>query len=200
MGLPFLQQGRHTPSDFEPQLWALAGPRATQLVTGGIPDWVYLVYFAFALGYALTFGATVLKGHRMRGRSPGPGMWPLPFGAGTALALTFVAWRLGFRTLFIAVHQAYPVVDWYMVPMGVVVDLSLAFGPQLLRSLGAERVAALRPRLDLIATALAGSVAALALYSGIALMSAANQIVPATNLAALPVACVTGALGTALGY
>src|SRR5215467_7439069 len=200
VALASLQQTGHTPWYVEPQLWALAGPRATQLVTGGIPDWVYLLYFAFALGYALTFGAIVLRGHRTGGRSPSPDLWPLPFGAGTALALTFVAWRLGFRTLFISVHQAFPVVDWYIVPMGVVVDLSLAFGPQILRYLGAKRVAAFRPHLALIATALSGGVASLALYGGITLMSAAHQIVPATHLAALPVACVTGALGTALGY
>jgi hypothetical protein len=200
VALASLLKTGHTPWYVEPQLWALAGPRATQLVTGGIPDWVYLVYFAFSLGYALTFGAAVLNGHRMGDRSPSSGMRPLPFGAGTALALTFVAWRLGFRTLFISVHQAYPVVDWYIVPMGVVVDLSLAFGPQIMRYLGAESTAAFRPRLNLIAAALSGSVAALALYGGIALMSAAHQIVPATQLAALPVACVTGALGTALGY
>lgn len=200
VALASLQQTGHTPWYVEPQLWALAGPRATQLVTGGIPDWVYLVYFAFALGYALTFGATVLKGQRTGGRSSRAGAWPVPFGAGTALALTFALWRFGFHTLFISVHQAYPVVDWYIVPMGVVVDLSLAFGPQILRFLGAEHVAAFSSRLDLIATALSGIVAALALYGGIALMSAAGQIVPATQLAALPAACVTGALGTVLGY
>src|SRR5262249_31892173 len=66
--------------------------------------------------------------------------------------------------------------------------------------LGAKRVAAFRLHLDLIAIALSGSVASLALYGGIALMSAAHQSVPATHLAALPVACATGALGTTLGY
>lgn len=200
VALASIQQTGRPPWYVEPQLWALAGPRAAQLVTGGVPDWLYLIYFAFALGYALTFGAALLRGRRTRGMSPRLDVWPLPFGAGTALALTFVAWRLAFRTLFITVHQAYPVVAWYIVPMGVVVDLSLAFGPRLVGSLLAERVAALRPQSELIAAALSGVIAAIALYGGIALMRAAHQVVPATSLAALPFACLTGAVGTALGH
>lgn len=200
VALASLQQTGQTPWYVEPQLWALAGPRATQLVTGGIPDWVYLIYFAFALGYALTFGAAVLRGRRMKNGNFSPDVWPLPYGAGTALALTFAIWRFGFHTLFVAVHQAYPVVDWYIIPMGVVVDLSLAFGPRVLKYLGAERIEAFRPHIDVIAAGLSGIVAALALYAGIALMSATHQIVPATPVAALPFACVTGALGTALGH
>lgn len=184
----------------EPALWALAGPRASQLVTGGIPEWVYLIYFAFALGYALTFGATVLRERHTQGGSPRRDVWPLPFGAATALALTFVVWRLAFSTLFVAVHQAYPVVDWYVLPVGVIVDLSVVFGPRIVGYLFADRVVALRPHSELIAASLSGIVAALALYGGIALMSAAGQIVPATPLAALPFACLTGAAGTALGH
>jgi hypothetical protein len=176
-------------------------------VTGGVPDWLYFTYFAFALGYALTFGAVVLgrrrgwrkEPHDGRGR---PDMWPLPWGAATALAMTFLVWRLAFRTLFVAVHQAYPVVAWYIVPMGVVVDLALALGPSIIGSLSLllpKRVAVFRPYHDLIAAALAGIVAALALYAGIALTRAAGGVVPSTPLAALPFACLTGAIGTALG-
>lgn len=194
-----LRTGR-PPWYVEPQLWALAGPRAAQLVTGGVPDWLYLVYLALAAGYALTFGAAVLRGRLKQGVKPSSSVWPLPFGAGTALALTFVIWRLAFHTLFLAVHQAYPVVAWYIVPMGVIVDLSLAFGPGVVRYLLAERVGALRPHIELIAAATSGAVAALALYAGIALMRAAHQIVPATPLAALPFACLTGMVGTALGH
>jgi hypothetical protein len=200
VALASLQRTGRPPWYVEPQLWALAGPRAAQLVTGGTPDWLYLVYFAFALGYALTFGAVILQGPRTQDRSPHPDRWPLPFGAGTALALTFVAWRLGFHTLFIAVHQAYPVVAWYIVPMGVIVDLSITFGPRVVEYLLAGPAAALRPHIELIAAALSGAVAALALYSGIALTGAAHQVVPATPLAALPFACLAGALGTTLGY
>jgi hypothetical protein len=184
----------------EPALWKLAGPRAAQLVTGGIPTWVYLVYFSLALGYALTFGATVLQGRRQWAVKPRADEWPLPLGAATALALTFVVWRFAFSTLFVAVHQAYPVVDWYALPVGVVIDLSLAFGPRMVGALVADRAPALQPHTGLISAALTGIVAALVLYGGIALMSAAHQIVPATPVAALPFACVTGAVGTALGY
>lgn len=198
--LASLQRTGRIPWYVEPQLLRLVGPNATQLVTGGIPDWLYLVYSAFAVGYALTFGATVLGRGSTRSTSARSDVWPLPFGAATALALTFVIWRLAFRTLFLAVHQAYPVVAWYIVPMGVVIDLALAFGPRVVRYALAERVAALRPHIDVIALALAGIIAALALYGGIALMAATQQIVPATPLAALPFACITGALGTALGY
>jgi hypothetical protein len=200
VALASLQRTGRPPWYVEPRLWALAGPRAAQLVTGGVPDWLYLIYFAFALGYALTFGATVLQGRRTQGTGPRPDGWPLPFGAGTALALTFVAWRLAFRTLFIAVHQAYPVVAWYIVPMGVIVDLALAFGPRVVKYLLAGHAAALRPHIELIAAALSGTVATLALYSGIALTRAAHQVVPATPLAALPFACLAGAFGTTLGY
>ena len=198
VALASIQQSGKPPWYVQPQLWALAGPRAAQLVTGGVPDWLYLVYFAFALGYALTFGATVLQ--RRHPHSRRPDVWPLPFGAATALALTFALWRLAFHTLFIAVHQAYPVVAWYIVPMGLVVDLSLVFGPRTVDYLFARHVSVLRPHGDLIAATLSGIVAALALYGGIALTSAVHQIIPATPVAALPFACLAGAFGTALGH
>lgn len=203
VALASLQRTGHAPWYIEPALWALAGNRAAQLVTGGLPNWLYLVYFAFAIGYALTFGATVLqrRGVQVTGDTqPRASVWPLPFGAATALALTFVIWRLAFRTLFVAVHQAYPVVAWYVVPVGIVVDLSIVFGPRVVGSLFAERVAALRPHSELISAALAGIIAAVALYGGIALTSAAQIAVPATPLAALPFACLTGAAGTVLGH
>jgi hypothetical protein len=199
VALASLQRTGRPPWYVEPQLWALAGPHAAQLVTGGVPDWLYLIYFTFALGYALTFGATVLQGVRPRSRGTLHDGWPLPFGAATALALTFVVWRLAFRTLFVTVHQAYPVVAWYVVPAGVVIDLALAFGPRVAGYVLAERLVVLRPHLELSAAALSGIAAALALYGGIALMSAMHQVVPATPLAALPFACLSGAVGAALG-
>lgn len=198
--LDSLQRTGHISWYVEPQLLMLVGSRAAQLATGNIPDWLYLIYFAFAIGYALTFTAAVLGGRGARRTSSRPDVWRLPFGAATALAVTFVLWRLAFRTLFLAVHQAYPVVAWYIVPMGVIIDLSLAFGPRVVGYLLAGRVPALRPHIEVIAAALSGVVAALALYGGIALMNATQQVVPATPLAALPFACLTGAIGTALGY
>lgn len=204
VALAGIQQTGRPPWYVEPALWALAGPRAAQLVTGGVPDWVYLVYFAFALGYALTFGAVVLRGRRTADAksadaSPNPKVWGLPFGAATALAVTFVLWRFTFHTLFVAVHQAYMVVDWYVIPVGIVVDLALVFGPRLVR-LVLGRVETLRPHSELIAAALSGIVVACVLYGGITLMAASGQIIPATPLAALPFACLTAAGGTALGY
>lgn len=200
VALVSLQRTGHVPWYVQPALLLLAGPRAAQLVTGGVPDWLYLIYFAFALGYALTFGAAVLGRRGTRDAVPRPDVWPLPFGAGTALALTFAVWRLGFHTLFVAVHQAYPVVAWYVVPMGIVIDLALILGPRLADSPLAERAGAIRPHIEMLAAAIGGLVAALALYGGIALTSAVGQVVPTTPLAALPFACLTGAAGTALGY
>ena len=200
VALASLQRTGHVPWYVQPALLQLVGPRAVQLVTGGVPDWLYLIYFAFALGYALTFGAVVLQGHGARGEHRGPDVFPLPFGAATALALTFAVWRLAFHTLFVAVHQAYPVVAWYVVPMGIVIDLALALGPRVAGYRLAGRAAALRPQMELITAALGGVVAALALYGGIALTSAAGQPIPTTPLAALPFACLTGAGGTTLGY
>jgi hypothetical protein len=199
VALASIQRTGRPPWYVEPALWKLAGPRAAQLVTGGIPDWVYLVYFALALTYALTFGATVLQ-RRTRETRRRADVWPLPFGVATALALTFVLWRLGFRTLFLFVHQAYPVVDWYIIPVGVVIDLAVVFGPRIVGAISAGREAAPRPYAGLIAAGFSGVVAAIALYGGIALMGAANQIVPATPLAALPFACLTGAIGAILGH
>ena len=169
VALASLQRTGQVPWYVQPELWRLAGPQAAQLVTGGVPDWLYLIYFAFALGYALTFGAAVLQA---RGARRSPNVFPLPFGAGTALALSFAVWRLGFHTLFVAVHQAYPVVAWYIVPMGVVVDLALALGPRIAGYPLAGRAAPLRPHGELIVAALGGVAAALALYGGIALTSA----------------------------
>jgi len=199
VALASIQRTGRPPWYVEPALRKLAGPRAAQLVTGGIPDWVYLVYFALALTYALTFGATVLQ-RRTRETRRRADVWPLPFGVATALALTFVLWRLGFRTLFLFVHQAYPVVDWYIIPVGVVIDLAVVFGPRIVGAISAGREAAPRPYAGLIAAGFSGVVAAIALYGGIALMGAANQIVPATPLAALPFACLTGAIGAILGH
>ncbi len=200
VALVSLQRTGHVPWYVQPALLQLVGPRAVQLVTGGVPDWLYLIYFAFALGYALTFGSALLGRRSTRGGSRSPDVWPLPFGAGTALAVSFAVWRLGFHTLFVAVHQAYPVVAWYIVPMGIVVDLALVIGPRAVGSLLGARAASLRPHVGLLAAALGGIVAALALYGGIALTSAVDGIVPTTPLAALPFACLTGAAGTALGY
>jgi len=183
----------------EPALWTLAGPRAAQLVTGGIPNWVYLVYFSLALTYALTFGATVL-GRRTRETRRRTDVWPLPFGVATALALVFVLWRLGFQTLFLFVHQAYPVVDWYIIPVGVVIDLAVVFGPRIAGAVSGGRDAARRPYAGLIVAGFSGVVTAIVLYGGIELMGAAGQIVPATPLVALPFACLTGAFGAILGH
>ena len=183
----------------EPALWQLAGPRAAQLVTGGVPDWVYLIYFAFALCYALTFGATVLL-RRTRETLGRRDVWPLPFGVATALALTFALWRWGFQTLFVGVHQAYPVVDWYVIPVGIVIDLAVVFGPRLVGAVARGRSAEFRSYAELIVSGASGIVGALALYSGIVAMGASGQIVPTTPLAALPIACLTGAFGAILGH
>lgn len=183
----------------EPALWALAGPRAAQLVTGGIPNWVYLIYFAFALTYALTFAATILRRRtaETQGRRD---VWPLPFGAATALALSFALWRQVFQAIFLAVHQAYPVVDWYVVPVGVVIDLAVVFGPRIIGALSAGRDQVFRSYTTLIVVGVSGIVAALVLYGGIVVMGATGQIIPAAPLAALPFACLTGAFGAILGH
>ena len=187
------------PWDVEPALWALAGPRAAQLVTGGIPNWVYLIYFAFALTYALTFAATILR-RRTRETQGQRDVWPLPFGAATALALSFALWRQVFQAIFLAVHQAYPVVDWYVVPVGVVIDLAVVFGPRIIGALSAGRDQVFRSYTTLIVVGVSGIVAALVLYGGIVVMGATGQIIPAAPLAALPFACLTGAFGAILGH
>jgi hypothetical protein len=199
VALASIQKTGKPPWYVEPALWTLAGPRAAQLVTGGIPNWVYLVYFSLALTYALTFGATVL-GRRTRETRRRTDVWPLPFGVATALALVFVLWRLGFQTLFIFVHQAYPVVDWYIIPVGVVIDLAVVFGPRIAGAVSGGRDAARRPYAGLIVAGFSGVVTAIVLYGGIELMGAAGQIVPATPLVALPFACLTGAFGAILGH
>ena len=183
----------------EPALWALAGPRAAQLVTGGIPNWVYLIYFAFALTYALTFAATILR-RRTRETQGRRDVWPLPFGAATALALSFALWRQVFQAIFLAVHQAYPVVDWYVVPVGVVIDLTVVFGPRIIGALSAGRDQVFHSYTTLIVVGVSGIVAALVLYGGIVVMGATGQIIPAAPLAALPFACLTGAFGAILGH
>lgn len=202
VALHSIQQTGRPPWYVEPALWQLAGPRAAQLVTGGVPDWVYLIYFAFALCYALTFAATIL-GRRTRAMGetrPRHDVWPLPIGVATALALAFALWRFGFQTLFVAVHQAYPVVDWYVIPVGVVIDLAVVFGPRLVGALSGGFGEASRPYVELAITGASGIVGALVLYGGLTVMGATGQIIPATPLAALPFACLTGAFGAILGH
>ena len=182
----------------EPRLWALAGPRAAQLVAGGAPDWLYLIYFAFAVSYALTFCAAVLYGRR-RGMRRRPDRWPWRFGAATAVALCYLVWRLAFHTLFVAIYAAYPVIPWYLLPMGLVIDLTLVFGPRVARRLVASRAAVLRSRLHLIVAGVSGVLAALVLFGGIELMRALQAVVPTAEIAALPFACLSGAAGALLG-
>ncbi len=184
----------------EPGLVALAGPRATKLVTGGVPDWLYLIYFAFALTYALTLCAAVLYGQRGARAKRATDRWPWPIGAATALALCFIAWQLIFRGIFGVIHAAYPVIPWYVVPMGLVIDLALVFGPGVARRLAATRMVVLLSRGQLVVAGVAGALAALALFGGIELMRAAHLIVPTAPLAALPFACLTGAGGCLLGF
>src|SRR5215469_12768775 len=48
VALASLQRTGRIPWYVEPELWRLAGPQVVQLVTGGVPDWLYFIYFAFA--------------------------------------------------------------------------------------------------------------------------------------------------------
>jgi hypothetical protein len=196
VALASLNRGGMVPWYVEPALVKLVGPRATLLVTGGVPNWLYLIYFAFALSYALTLCAAVLYRRQVAGTRRLPDRWPWRFGAATMLALAFVAWRLIFRTVFLSIHAAYPVIPWYIVPMGVVIDLALVLGPRWLERAG---VALSETQRRFIISGGAGVLAALALYGGIAAMRAAHFVVPITPMAALPFACVTGALGATLG-
>jgi hypothetical protein len=198
VALDSLNRTGRAPWYVEPQLLALAGPRAAQLVTGGVPNWLYVIYFAFALSYALTFCAAVLSGRR-RGRKRRPDRWPWRVGAATALAACFVLWRFGLRELFVGLHNAYGVVPWYVVPMGVVIDLTLVFGPPVAQRVVDPRAAASRGQLDLAAAGVAGVLAGLVLFGGMAIMRGAGQVVPAAPVAALPFACLTGAAGALLG-
>ena len=118
----------------------------------------------------------------------------------TALALAFALWRQGFQALFLAVHQAYPVVDWYVIPVGVVIDLAMVFGPRIVAALSAGRDPVFRSYTALIVVGVSGIVAALVLYGGIVVMGATGQIIPAAPPAALPFACLTGAFGAILGH
>jgi hypothetical protein len=196
VALAALNRGGKVPWYVEPALVKLVGPRATLLVTGGVPGWLYLIYFAFALSYALTLCAAVLYRRQVAGTRRLPDRWPWRFGAATTLALTFVAWRLIFRTVFLTIHAAYPVVPWYIVPMGVVVDVALIAGPRWLERTG---LALSDGQRRTIVSAGAGLLATLALYGGIVAMREAHFIVPVAPFAALPVACITGAVGAMSG-
>jgi hypothetical protein len=202
VGLDGLARTGHSPWYIEPAMLALIGTRAGQLVTGGAPDWLYLIYFALAGGYALSFCAVVLARRRTtrnKNRGVNLGMWPWSTGAATALALCFILWRIVFRQIFLAVHQAHGVVPWYLVPMGVTIDLTLLFGPRIVRPLVATYYPTLLPHLRLVVAALSGVLVALVLYGGMELMRATYFVVPAAPPLALPFACLTGALGVLLG-
>jgi hypothetical protein len=196
VALDALNRSGRVPWYVEPALVRLVGPRATLLVTGGVPSWLYLIYFAFAMSYALTLAGAVLYRWQVAGTRRLPDRWPWPFGAATALALAFIAWRLLFRALFLTIHAAHPVIPWYIVPMGVVIDVALLAGPGWLGRAGAALSDAQR---RFIISGGAGVVASLALYGGIVTMRAAHITVPAAPAEALPFACLTGALGATLG-
>jgi hypothetical protein len=196
VALASLNRGGTVPWYVEPALVKLVGPHATLLVTGGVPGWLYLIYFAFALSYALTLCAAVLYRRQVSGTRRLPDRWPWRFGAATTLALVFVAWRLLFRALFLTIHAAYPVVPWYVVPMGLVIDVTLVAGPRWLER---TQLALTEAQQRTILSAGGGLLAALALYGGISAMRAAHFIVPVAPVVALPVACLTGALGAMLG-
>ncbi len=198
VGLDGLARTGHSPWYIEPAMLVQIGSRGGQLVTGGAPDWLYLVYFPLAAGYALTFCAVVLARRRST-RGMNQGMWPWRTGAATALALCFILWRLIFRQIFLTLHQAHAVVPWYLVPMGLTIDLTLLFGPRIVRPLIATQYPKLLPHLRLVVAALSGVLVALVLFGGMELMRATHFIVPAAPPLALPFACLTGALGVILG-
>ncbi|HEV7125865.1 MAG TPA: hypothetical protein VGN32_00300 [Ktedonobacterales bacterium] len=197
VALDGLNRAGKAPWYVQPELRALAGPHARQLVMGGAPAWLYPIYFALALSYALTVGRVVLAG--WRGTTRTHFRWPWPFGVATALAAGYLVWRIGLQTLYLAIHGAYTVVPWYLLGMGLVVDIVLTFGPRPIAWALAAWRPALLPREHLVAAALAGVAAALALYTGMALMGALRMVVPPAPLAALPFACVSGAAGALLG-
>jgi hypothetical protein len=193
VALDGLNRTGQVPWYVQPELLALAGPHARQLVTGGIPTWVYPLYFALAMCFTLTVCAVTMTRARASYR------WPWPFGAATALAVSFLIWRTLFLTLFHIIHAAYPVVPAYLLGMGLVIDLTLAFGPRVALPVLTAWRPSLLPRAHLVVAASAGVAAGLALYAGLAVMQALHTVVPAAPLWALPFACVTGAAGAALG-
>ncbi|HEX6817059.1 MAG TPA: hypothetical protein VF120_01685 [Ktedonobacterales bacterium] len=206
VALNSLQRTGKVPWYVEPALMQLVGARAQQLVTGGVPDWLYLVYFPLAMGYGLALAATVFAARDARTRRASD-YWPFRFGIATTLAAAFVTWMLLLLAVFLTHSMAYPTIPWYLLPMGLVIDLGLLFGPRLVKSLLdspmvaqlAPRLANLRPHASLVAAAGTGVLASLTLYGGMTVMRALHGIVPATPLLALPFACVTGAVGVTFG-
>ncbi|HEX9069093.1 MAG TPA: hypothetical protein VF807_10010, partial [Ktedonobacterales bacterium] len=180
----------------QPELLALAGPRAEALVTGGVPDWLYLIYSAFAIGYALAVCATFLY---PGGRARTADRWPVPFGVATALAVCFIIWRLIFLGIFHTFHMAFGALPLYFIPMGIVIDLGLVYGPALVRRAagGRETLLGMEPRL--VAAGVTGILAAITLFAGIEVMRAIGVVVPPAPPLALIFACVTGEAGVVFG-
>lgn len=206
IALNSLQRTGKVPWYVEPALMQLVGARAQQLVTGGAPDWLYLIYFPLAMGYGLAFAATIFAGRDAATRRQSD-HWPYRFGIATALAAAFITWMLLLLSVFLTHSMAYPTIPWYLLPMGFVIDLGLVFGPRLakaaLNSAAVKfflpRVAQLHEHAHLVAAAATGVLAVLTLYGGMSLMRALHGIVTAAPLLALPFACVTGAVGVTFG-
>lgn len=182
-----------------PDMLALAGPRAIQIVSS-VPDWLYVVYTSLCVCYALTLGATVLG----RGAPANPSrpdarartVWPWPFGAASCIALAFVLFRIVSRQAFAALAMPVAVVPWYLVAMGLALDLTFALAPRLLPWVLA-RWPGLGRRAELIVPAVGGALAALVLSGCLLAEAGLHIIVPATPVAAVPFAVIAGAAGAA---
>jgi hypothetical protein len=203
-----LLRSGHAPWYVDPNMWVLAGPQALHLIKGGAPDWLYLVYTALCVSYTLTLGAAVLYAGSppARGRRPDAGGWTWRFGAATAIALGFVVLRLAFATAFGLLGMPVAVTPWYLVAMGIAIDVVLLVGGVVAARLsqpsarhGTTKGTPTGRPVPLAVAALGGALAALALYGGMQVMRSAHVIVPMAPGDAVPLACLAGAAGAMLG-
>jgi hypothetical protein len=187
-----------------PDMWVLTSPRALELVKGGAPDWLYVVYTALAVGYALALGASVLgrgvlaRAASRAGRLGREGTWPWRTGAATAIALTFVLIRFAFGLAFTVMGMPVAVLPWYLVAMGMAIDLTFVLAPRVTPWLVARWPAldAYRAR---IVPAVAGMLAGGVLFVCLSAQQALHVAVPVTPLAALPFAALAGVAGVMIG-
>jgi hypothetical protein len=197
--------GRHRlPWYVAPDMWALAGPRLTQLLDGHAPGWLYLIYLALVASFVLALGSRVLGGRSavaMRARTPIlmlPRTWPWRSGTATALALAFVLYRILSAQIYAILGMPIAVVPWYLVAMGLTLDAVFALAPVALARLS-TRWSSLRTHAQLIVPAVGGGLAGLVLSACLLLGQAMHAVVPAAPAGALPIAILTGAAGAVAG-
>lgn len=183
-----------------PDLWAIAGPQAVLLAKGGAPDWLYLAYQPAVVALVLTVGSVLVRFNAAREDKTQAHLvsqWYRYLPA-TGLVLALLAFRIGGRTVFSLVGMPVATIAWWLIPLGLALDVAFLFEPLLSARLSVLP-AWVQARPHAVVGALGAVVGTLAYYGSMQVLHTYHVLMPAAPLVVLPVALVTAAAGAVAG-